>query len=84
MTWRVDYSVCVTDCVPLADYKLKVVCSDGASGVFDMSKYIGRGVFKAISSPSTFAKVRVVLGVPTWPGGVDIAAERVRSDLVTA
>lgn len=80
----IDYSVKVTECTPLPGYKLHITCSDGASGVFDMSKYIGRGVFKAIASPDVFNSVRVAFGVPTWPGDVDIAAERVRSDMVPA
>ena len=71
----------VTDCKPLPDYKLKVKCSDGTSGVFDMSKYMNRGIFRSIASPGTFERVYLSFGVPTWPGDIDIAAERVRSDM---
>ena len=58
----IDYSIKVTQCEPMPGYKLKVTCSDGATGIFDMSRYVDRGMFK-------------------WPGDIDIAAERVRSDM---
>ena len=80
----VDYMVKVTACEPLPGYMLRVSFSDGARGVFDMSGYVGRGAFKSIASPDVFDRVRVVFGVPTWPGDVDIAAERVRSDMILA
>ncbi|NMM93453.1 DUF2442 domain-containing protein [Bifidobacterium oedipodis] len=72
----------VTECEPLPDYRLRVKCSDGAVGVFDMSGYLNRGVFRALRSPGVFNSVRLVFGVPTWPGDIDIAAERVRSDMM--
>ena len=49
----IDYSIKVTQCEPMPGYKLKVTCSDGATGIFDMSRYVD----------------------------IDIAAERVRSDM---
>ena len=62
----IDYSIKVTQCEPMPGYKLKVTCSDGATGIFDMSR---------------FDRVRLAFGVPSWPGDIDIAAERVRSDM---
>lgn len=60
---------------------IKVTCSDGATGIFDMSRYIDRGMFKPLKDPQTFDRVRLAFGVPSWPGDIDIAAERVRSDM---
>ena len=31
---------------PMADYKLKIELSNGRKGVFDVSPYIDKGVFK--------------------------------------
>ena len=42
----IDYSIKVTQCEPMPGYKLKVTCSDGATGIFDMSRYVDRGMFK--------------------------------------
>ncbi|OZG64001.1 DUF2442 domain-containing protein [Bifidobacterium eulemuris] len=80
----VDYGVKVVECEPLPDYRLKVKCSDGTSGVFDMSSYMDRGVYRQIRSPKVFNDVRLIFGVPTWLGDIDIAAERVRSDMTVA
>lgn len=77
----IDYSIKVTQCEPMPGYKLKVTCSDGATGIFDMSRYIDRGMFKPLKDPQTFDRVRLAFGVPSWPGDIDIAAERVRSDM---
>lgn len=74
----------ITQCEPLPDYRLSVVCSDGARGVFDMKPYLNRGVFQQLQSPEVFNRVRLLFGVPSWHGGIDIAAERVRSELVAA
>ena len=73
----IDYSIKVTQCEPMPGYKLKVTCSDGATGIFDMSRYIDRGMFKPLKDPQTFDRVRLAFGVPSWPGDIDIAAERV-------
>lgn len=77
-----DYLCDVTEVTPLDGYKLKVACSDGARGVFDMSKYLDQGDFRALRDRSVFRGVRLVAGAPTWPNGIDIAPERVRSDMV--
>lgn len=78
---NIDYSIRVNSAQPLPGYRLRVTCSDGASGIFDMSKYLDKGVFRKLNDPTEFAKVKLVSGVPTWPGNIDIAAERVRSDM---
>ena len=76
-----DYLCDVTSVAPLDDYRLRVTCSDGASGVFDMSKYLSKGAFRELRDPKVFRGVRLVAGAPTWPNGMDIAPERVRSDM---
>ena len=71
----IDYSIKVTQCEPMPGYKLKVTCSDGATGIVE------RGMFKPLKDTQTFDRVRLTFGVPSWPGDIDIAAERVRSDM---
>ena len=77
----IDYSIKVTQCEPMPGYKLKVTCSDGATGIFEMSRYVERGMFKPLKDTQTFDRVRLTFGVPSWPGDIDIAAERVRSGM---
>lgn len=76
-----DYLCDVTECTPLPGYKLKVACSDGAKGIFDMSGYVNRGMYKPLKDVRVFQQVHIVSGAPTWPGNIDIAPERVRSDM---
>ena len=47
-----------------------------------MSKYLERGAFKQLKALDVFNAVHLVFGVPTWSGDIDIAPERVRSDMV--
>lgn len=79
-----DYLCEVTEVRPLDGYKLHVTCSDGASGIFDMTKYLDQGAFQALRDPSMFRSVRLVAGAPTWSNGIDIAPERIRSDMTVA
>ncbi|KAA8822637.1 DUF2442 domain-containing protein [Bifidobacterium vespertilionis] len=74
--------VTVTSVEPMPQHRLKVACSDGARGVFDMSPFMKQPVYRALSDPDEFNRVFIAFGVPTWPNGADIAAERVRSDMV--
>ncbi|MFQ7846458.1 MAG: DUF2442 domain-containing protein [Bifidobacterium bifidum] len=74
----IDYSIKVTQCEPMPGYKLKVTCSDGATGIFEMSRYVERGMFKPLKDTQTFDRVRLTFGVPSWPGDIDIAASSMR------
>lgn len=79
------YYLCdVTECRPLPGYRLQMKCSDGAAGIFDMSGYLDHGMFKALRDDALFSQVRLVAGAPTWPGNIDVAPERVRSDMIPA
>ena len=69
----IDYSIKVTQCEPMPGYKLKVTCSDGATGIFDMSRYIDRGMFKPLKDPQTFDRVRLVRGVQERTGRVPVS-----------
>ena len=53
------------------DYSIKVTQCEPMPG----------GMFKPLKDPQTFDRVRLAFGVPSWPGDIDIAAERVRSDM---
>ena len=77
----IDYSIKVTQCEPMPGYKLKVTCSDGATGIFDMSRYVERGMFKPLKDTQTFGRVRTHVRRALMARDIDIAAERVRSGM---
>ena len=76
-----DYLCDITSATPIGGHRLRVTCSDGASGVFDMTPYLDQPAFRPLLDPDTFSRVRIVAGAPTWPDGIDIAPERIRSDM---
>lgn len=52
------------------------------SGVFDMTPYLDKGVFKRIADPCEFAKVYSDGTTACWPGDLDMAPERLYTDCV--
>ena len=43
---------------PLGNYKLKIELSNGRKGVFDVSPYVGKGVFGELKDEGYFRSVR--------------------------
>ena len=74
----------VIEVTPIEDYKLRVTFEDGASGVFDVSPYLDRGVFKALRDVDVFEAVHVANGSVAWPGDIDLAPERLYTDMLRA
>lgn len=72
----------VVEVVPLESFKLYVSFEDGASGIFDVSPYLDKGVFKALRDIAVFNAVRVDNGTAVWPGNIDIAPERLYTDMI--
>ena len=67
-----------------APFRLWVRFDAGVEGEVDLSDIAGRGVFaRWVSNPAEFALVAVdsVSGAPTWPGGLDVAPDRLHSEL---
>jgi hypothetical protein len=57
---------------------------DGLAGEVDLSDLAGKGVFKRwTDDPSEFARVSVdrESGTIVWPGGLDVAPDRLYSDV---
>ena len=66
---------------PMGDYKLKIELSNGRKGVFDVSPYIDKGVFKELKEPAHFRSVRPALGGIMWPHEQDFSPETVDCEL---
>lgn len=72
-----SYPATVITVEPLDNYQLRVKLSDGRSGIFDMSPFLNKGVFKELKDPEYFRQVFVSHDTVTWPHGQDIAPETV-------
>ena len=60
---------------PLEDYKLRVKLSNGRKGIFDVSKFVGSGVFRELKDPKYFRRVYVDYGTVVSPDEQDIDPE---------
>lgn len=70
-----------------ADFRVWVRFEDGLQGEVDLSELAGRGVFKRWEdNPSEFKEVAVdsESGTIVWPGGLDVAPDRLYSDVAKA
>ena len=68
-----------------ANFRVWVRFEDGAEGEVDLSDLVGKGVFKRwADNPSEFSQVSVdeESGTIVWPGGLDVAPDRLYSDVV--
>lgn len=72
----------VIEVIPLENFKLHVLFEDGTRGTFDVAPYLDKGVFRALRDISVFNAVRVANGTAVWPGEVDIAPERLYTDMI--
>lgn len=66
------------------NFRVWVRFEDGLDGEVDLSDLAGRGVFKRwIDDPSEFAQVAVdpESGTIVWPGGLDVAPDRLYRDI---
>ncbi len=66
---------------PGPDYKIYVETEDGRKGVFDMSPYLERGVFRELKDINYFNQVGILFGAVTWPNEQDIAPETLTEEM---
>ena len=63
-------------------YKIWIEFDDGMSGVIDLSRYAGRGVFKQWDDRSHFENVSISAGgFVTWPNDIDLCPEGLYCEL---
>ena len=66
---------------PLEDYRLRVTLSNGRKGIFDVSRFIGEGVFQELKDPRYFRRVYVDYDTVVWPHEQDIDPELIEMEL---
>ena len=74
----------VTLVSPLSDHRLYVEFDSGEKGIFDMKPYLSIGQYRQLQDERLFNQVYVDCFTATWPGGIDIAPERIYNELQTA
>jgi hypothetical protein len=66
---------------PLEGYKLKVKLSNGRKGIFDVSQFLGEGVFQELRDTNYFNRVYIDFGTVVWPHEQDIDPELIEMEL---
>lgn len=66
---------------PLDDYKLRVKLSNGRKGFFDVSRFVGKGVFQELRDKEYFRRVYIDYGTVVWPHEQDIDPELIEMEL---
>lgn len=62
------------------DHNLLLEFANGEKKRFDVSPYIGKGVFAPLSDESFFRKVTVFLGSIQWPNDADLCPDTLYLD----
>ncbi len=60
---------------PEADYRLRILFTNGERGVFDCSRLLDFGVFRELRDPKYFRRVLVASGTVAWPHEQDICPD---------
>jgi hypothetical protein len=65
------------------DHNLLLEFANGEKKRFDVSPYIGKGVFAPLSDESFFRRVTVFLGSIRWPNGADLCPDTLYLDSIS-
>ena len=66
---------------PAEGYQLRIQLSNGRNGLFDVSPYLGKGVFQELNDPEYFRRVKLAFGGIMWPHEQDFSAETIEYEL---
>ncbi len=65
----------VREVIPTDDYKLRMVFTNGESGIYDCSELLDFGVFQELRDLTYFKQAAVVDGTVAWPHEQDICPD---------
>jgi len=71
----------VTEIKLIGEFEIVVHFRDGVEGVVKFLPTFFRGVFAHLRDQSEFKKVKVIDGVVTWPGELDLAPDAMHDEL---
>ncbi|RLD54584.1 MAG: DUF2442 domain-containing protein [Bacteroidetes bacterium] len=67
---------------PNNNYQLSIELSNGRSGVFDVSPYIEKGIFKELKDSNYFSQVKILFGGVGWPHSQDFSGDTIDFELL--
>jgi hypothetical protein len=72
----------VKEVVPLPDYRLRLIFTNGETREYDVKPLLEKGVFRALRDESMFRSARPWHGTVQWSGGQDICPDTLYEDSV--
>lgn len=72
----------VTNVVPLPDYRLEIIFSNGEVGLYDCRPLLDFGVFQELRDEAYFRQVRAQGGTVAWPHEQDICPDTLYLDSI--
>jgi hypothetical protein len=70
----------IKEVIPLTDYKLKLIFTNGERGIYDCSNLLNFGVFQELQNIHYFNQVKIVHGTVSWPHEQDICPDTLYLD----
>jgi hypothetical protein len=61
----------------MTGHRIKVTLSNGKRGIFDVTPYLDRGIFKELKDYQYFKRARIEFGTLTWPNEQDFSPETI-------
>jgi hypothetical protein len=70
----------VTKAKPLDDYKLLLTFENDEKRVFNVTPYLGKGIFAELKDQKIFTSVKVEFDTISWANGADLDPEILYED----
>jgi hypothetical protein len=67
--------------IPLHDYKIDIVTSNGVSGIFDVKPYLGGSAFRELADERYFSLVKPAHYGIAWPNEQDFSSDTIIWDI---
>jgi DUF971 family protein len=72
----------IKEVIPLSDYQLKLIFTNGEQGIYDCTHLLNFGVFQELKNKTYFNQVKIENGTVTWPHEQDICPDTLYLDSV--
>ncbi|WP_420265840.1 DUF2442 domain-containing protein [Candidatus Magnetominusculus dajiuhuensis] len=59
------------------DYTLRIIFDNGEVGIFDVTPYLDKGIFKQLRDRSIFNSAEVFLGTVQWVNGLEFCPDTI-------
>ena len=68
----------------LDGYKIKVMFSDGVSGIVSLADFVEKGIFVRLKDPALFASVHTDGAAIIWTDELEIDADNIYAEILNA